>query len=105
MEELRNEEIIETVGEELLDEVETSEVAVNDEEYDSSVTTKLIAGGIAVIGLAGYGTYQLGKNIVVPGVKKGVNWIKNHVGKKKEDVVDNTDWEDFEDDFVEDEAK
>lgn len=107
MEELRNEEVNmetnEALEADMLDETESTEVA-NSEELDSSATTKFVAGGITVIALAGYGAYQLGKNVVVPGVKKGASWIKNHFGKKKEEAeVIDAEGEFVEDDFFDEE--
>lgn len=107
MEELRNEEVIETVegfDTDVVDEPGCSEIAT--EEVDSNAATKLVAGGIAVVALAGYGAYQLGKNVVVPGVKKGAGWIKDHFGKKKEaEVIDAEGEFEDEDSFEDEEAK
>ena len=91
MDELRNEEMTqEEINElETLTETDNSGELIVEEDTDSGMTTKLIAGGIAVLGLAAYGTYELGKNVIAPGVKKGVNWMKDHFSKKEDgEVID-----------------
>lgn len=109
MDELRNEEMTqEEINElEALTVTDNSGEIIADEDTDSGMTTKIIAGGIAVIGLAAYGTYELGKNVIAPGVKKGVNWMRERFGKKKDGEVIEAEGE-FVDDQVddfEDEAK
>ncbi len=109
MDELRNEEMTqEEINElEALTVTDNSGEIIADEDTDSGMTTKIIAGGIAVIGLAAYGTYELGKNVIAPGVKKGVNWMRERFSKKKDgEVIDAEDEfvDDQEDDF-EEEAK
>ena len=109
MDELRNEEMAQEEINELepLTETDNSGELIVDEDTDSGMTTKIIAGGIAVLGLAAYGTYELGKNVIAPGVKKGVNWMKDHFSKKENGEVIDAEGEfvdDQEDDFKE-EAK
>ena len=89
MDELRNEEMTqEEINElETLTETDNSGELIVEEDTDSGMTTKLIAGGIAVLGLAAYGTYELGKNVIAPGVKKGVSWMKDHFSKKEDGKV------------------
>lgn len=108
MEELRNEEMTQEEINELgaLTEMEDSGELIVEEDTDSGMTTKLIAGGIAVLGLAAYGTYELGKNVIAPGVKKGVNWMKEHFSKKDGEVIDaESEFVDDQDDDFEEEAK
>lgn len=109
MDELRNEELTQEEINELepLTETDNSGEIIAEEDTDSGMTTKIIAGGIAVLGLAAYGTYELGKNVVGPGIKKGVSWIKGKFGKKEDGEVIEAEGEfvdDQEDDF-EEEAK
>lgn len=106
MDELRNEEMTQEEINELgaLTEMEDSGELIVEEDTDSGMTTKLIAGGIAVLGLAAYGTYELGKNVIAPGVKKGVSWMKDHFSKKEDGKVIDAESEfvdDQEDDFEE----
>ena len=96
MDELKNEEMTQEVNElATVDQENEVPAVVTDEMEDPSGTAKIIAGGIAVIGLAAYGAYELGKNVVVPGVKKGFGWIKGKFSKNVDDFDDDFDDEEY----------
>ncbi len=109
MDELRNEEMVqEEINElEALTETDNSGELIAEEDTDSGMTTKIIAGGVAVLGLAAYGTYELGKNVIAPGVKKGVKWMKERFSKKEDGEVIEAEGEfvDDQDNDFEEEAK
>ena len=73
MDELKNEMAQENGVEEVTELMEVSTdntpAEIESETDDSCLSTGLIAGGIAVIGLATYGTYKLTKGVIIPGVK------------------------------------
>jgi len=49
-------------------------------------------GKIVVAGAAAYGMYKFGKDIAVPGIKKGITWVKGKFKKnEKAAEVDGTD--------------
>ena len=104
MDELKNEMAQENGVEEVTELMEVSTdntpAEIESETDDSCLSTGLIAGGIAVIGLATYGTYKLTKGVIIPGVKKGAGWIKSCFKKQEpeEDVLE----DDFEDEDVTD---
>ena len=99
MDELKNEEMTQEVNElATVDQENEVPAVVTDEMEDSGEAAKIIAGGIAVIGLAAYGAYELGKNVVVPGVKKGFGWIRSKFSKNVNDFD-----EDYDDDFDDEE--
>lgn len=92
MDELKNEMTQESGVEETTELMEVSTdntpAEIDSEVDDSCLSTGLIAGGIAVIGLAAYGTYKLTKGVVIPGIKKGAGWIKSRFKKQEpEDEV------------------
>lgn len=97
MDELKNEEMTQEVNElATVDQENEVPAVVTDEMEDSGEAAKIIAGGIAVIGLAAYGAYELGKNVIVPGVKKGFGWIKGKFSKNVDDFDDDFDDEESE---------
>lgn len=102
MDELKNEMTQEDGIEEVTELMEVSTdntpAEIDSETDDSCLSTGLIAGGIAVIGLATYGTYKLTKGVVIPDIKKGAGWIKSRFKKHEpeEEVLD----DDFEDEDV-----
>ena len=104
MDELKNEMAQENGVEEVTELMEVSTdntpAEIESETDDSCLSTGLIAGGIAVIGLATYGTYKLTKGVIIPGVKKSAGWIKSHFKKQEpeEEVLE----DDFEDEDVTD---
>lgn len=102
MDELKNEMTQESGVEEATELMEVSTdntpAEIESETDDSCLSTGLIAGGIAVIGLATYGTYKLTKGVIIPGVKKGAGWIKSRFKKQEpeEEVLE----DDFGDENV-----
>lgn len=102
MDELKNEMTQEDGIEEATELMEVSTdntpAEIDSETDDSCLSTGLIAGGIAVIGLATYGTYKLTKGVVIPGIKKGAGWIKSRFKKHEpeEEVLE----DDFGDEDV-----
>lgn len=104
MDELKNEMAQENGVEEVTELMEVSTdntpAEIESETDDSCLSTGLIAGGIAVIGLATYGTYKLTKGVIIPGIKKGAGWIKSRFKKQEpgEEVLE----DEFEDEDVTD---
>lgn len=63
-------------------EVENLEPLSEDEGNSRNLgETALVSG---VIAAAGYGIYRVGKDYIVPGAKKGFNWVKGKFTKKKD---------------------
>lgn len=98
MDELKNEMTQESGVEEATELMEVSTdntpAEIESETDDSCLSTGLIAGGIAVIGLATYGTYKLTKGVIIPGIKKGAGWIKSRFKKQEPEEVSEDDFED-----------
>lgn len=78
---------------------------IDSEGDDSCLSTGVIAGGIAVLGLAVYGTYKLSKGVIIPGVKKGAGWIKSRFQKNAVEEDYDDDFDDYEDDVTDTEEK
>ena len=101
MDELKNEMTQENGVEETTELMEVSTdntpAEIDSETDDSCLSTGLIAGGIAIVGLAMYGSYKLTTGVVIPSVKKGAGWIKSRFKKQEpEEVVE----DDFDDEDV-----
>lgn len=101
MEEFNNEELNQEVIENEVIPVDENVEVVNLEPEDKDYTVQLIAAGAAIFAAAGYGAYQFGKNVAIPGVRKAAHWIGEKFKKETKDIDSETD--DFCDDGFDDE--
>lgn len=70
--------------------LDTEVTAAVDTESTASVSPKKVIGGIAVIGLAAYGVYQLGKKLVGIGKAANENRKAKKASKAKKGAVETT---------------
>lgn len=98
MDELKNEMTQESGVEETTELMEVSTdntpAEIDSETDDSCLSTGLIASGIAIVGLAMYGSYKLTTGVIIPGVKKGAGWVKSRFKKQDPEEIGEDDFKD-----------